>query len=44
MGFKKKILKRIDKRKVSKKKEADQYGKTHSVAINQYKPPVKEDY
>jgi hypothetical protein len=32
------------KLKVSKKKEADQYGKTHSVAINQYKPPVKEDY
>jgi len=32
------------KLKVSKKKEADQYSKTHSVAINQYKPPVKEDY
>jgi|TARA_R110000823_G_scaffold313950_1_gene442142 hypothetical protein len=32
------------KLKVTKKKAVDNYGKTHSVTINQYKPPVKEDY
>tara|TARA_R110002051_G_C8332023_1_gene436820 strand:- start:116 stop:412 length:297 start_codon:yes stop_codon:yes gene_type:complete len=31
------------KLKVSKMRKTDEYGKTHSVAINTYKPPVKEE-
>lgn len=30
------------KLKVSKRREVDQYGRTHSVAINQYKPKEEE--
>tara|TARA_R110000764_G_scaffold19298_1_gene50871 strand:- start:2017 stop:2301 length:285 start_codon:yes stop_codon:yes gene_type:complete len=31
------------KLKVSKMRQTDEYGKTHSVAINTYKPPVQEE-
>jgi hypothetical protein len=30
------------KLKISKKKQVDQYGKTHSVAVNQWKPKEEE--
>ena len=31
------------KLKVSKMRQTNEYGKTHSVAVNTYKPPVKEE-
>lgn len=35
--------KKYIKLNVQKKREADQYGKTHYVAIDTFKPEVKED-
>ena len=32
------------KLKVNKKKEVDQYGKTHSVSINTWKPEPKDEF